>query len=77
LKGFFDGADPEAHKRAAFAALKEADPSQAAWLQEVAKEFGKPSAIAVRLQGRVIYESGVFEKADIAPLPTKRKRWRR
>lgn len=66
-------AKPDA-RRAAFDALTKADPDQAAWLQEMAKEFGRPSAIAIRLQGQVIYESGVFEKADIAPLPVKHRR---
>jgi hypothetical protein len=56
-----------ANKRAAvFAALKSADPQQAAWLQSIAAEFGKPAAITIR-QGGKTYRQGTFMAAQDFP----------
>jgi hypothetical protein len=48
-------------RREAFAALKSADPQQAAFLQAIAAEFGKPAAITIR-QGGKTYRQGTFDQ---------------
>lgn len=66
MSGFFDNVDPEARKREAFAALKSADPAQAAFLQAIASEFGKPAAIEIRQDGKT-YRQGTFTPAQDFP----------
>jgi hypothetical protein len=56
-----------ANQRASvFAALKSADPAQAAWLQSIAAAFGKPAAIEIR-QGGKTYRQGTFTPAQDFP----------
>lgn len=52
--------------RAVFESLKEQDGNQAAFLQAVAAEFGKPVAIQIRMDGKT-FRRGEFRSAQDYP----------
>lgn len=61
-------------RRHAFARLQTDDPAQAAFLQAVASEFGKPSVIAITFADGTGYRSGRFVAAQ--DCPDFEQRWR-
>jgi hypothetical protein len=64
LNAHRDAASSE--RASVFSALKSADPAQAAFLQAIAAEFGKPAAIEIR-QGGKTYRQGTFTPAHDFP----------
>lgn len=73
-------------RQQAFSELQGSDPGTAAFLQDVAAVFGKPSAIAIRFRDGERYDGGRWMSAQDypdfkarcpAPLYQRQRRWRR